>query len=197
MTSRLLTRKRATIADSLSEMDEQSLIAARNRAMLVGNQTVHTPSAATITPFLGIKLTARASGLFQITIGAMAAAVAADVVTWTVSTYTDTTVGTPLTLPANAAATGLNCYVDNAGTGIAPASGAAGPVVILAPFKTIGTLAADDFFYWSGIVGGALQGGAYPLGAAYGATMYVTLSITDTVAARAITQATASAFELP
>lgn len=167
--------------------------ALQNRASTGAPPAVHTPLAATITPFIGIKLTAVSSGLFMTSLMAMLAAVAADVVTTTITVYTDAVPGVPLTLPANAAlvAGSGGVYVDNSGAGIAPSAGATAGSVITAPAQTIGTAAADEQMQFVGL----LSNGGTPI--PIGSTFYVTMSVTDSAAARAITQAFASSFELP
>ena len=191
MTSRLLTRKNAAIALTKADLDQPAVVAGRNRAVAYGG-TPHIPLADTITAVGAIKLTARAAGLFLVSLAGLAAAAAAgDVVTWTVTTYTDAVAGTPLTLSANAAAFGLqNCYDDNSGAGITLTGASAGQVIV-ASAKTIGTAAVGDAFEWSGLA--PISTGPVP----YGQTFVCTLSITDTVAARAVTQLALSAFELP
>jgi len=157
--------------------------------------TPSAPSADTITAFVGIELVAKASGLFVCCLNARAAAAAADIVTWTVTTYFDTVTGTPMTLPANAAlvASSGGVYEDNSGAGIAPTAGATSSV-IAAPSKTIGTAAVDDLFVFANLIGGGASG-LTPI--ARGKNFYVTLSITDSAAARAVSQVAASMFELP
>lgn len=173
---------------------QQNILAAlRNRAHLSGAPSVHVPGQATITAVVGIRLTAQSSGLFLVGLSAQASqAAAADAITWTVTSYTDAVVGTPLTLPANAAATGVNCYVDNSGAGIAPSAGASGGTLIAAQTAVLGTLAQGSLYTWSGIVGLA------DTAIAKGSTFYITLSITGTAAARdVVSDPTLSAFELP
>jgi|HubBroStandDraft_2_1064218.scaffolds.fasta_scaffold00001_142 hypothetical protein len=183
--------RRAVIAESLAEIDELPDQALTNRGEVTGNSP-HIPLADTITAVLGVKLTAKASGLFVLYVHGLAAAAAAgDVVTWTVDTYTDAVVGTPLTLPGNAAPVGVNCVSDNSGAGIAPSAGATAAQVITADAVTLGTAAVGDKFMWGGIV--TANNAAVPKGS----TFYATLSITDSVAARAVTQASVSAYELP
>ena len=199
---------RNVIKDMRKEIDE--LYAKANRGVAAVNALSNsattsflsptTPSAATITPFVGAKLTSRASGLFLVSLSARAAAVAADVVTWTVESWTDTVAGVPLTLPANAtlvAGSGRTgstggIYYDNSGAGIVPSAGATG-VVVASPAKTLGTLEAGNWYQFSNELGLALASTRVPLGS----TMYVTLAITDTVAARALVDVAASIIELP
>jgi hypothetical protein len=88
--------RRAVIAESLAEIDELPDQALTNRGEVTGISP-HIPLADTITAVLGVKLTAKASGLFVLYVhGVAAAAAAGDVVTWTVDTYTDAVAGTPL-----------------------------------------------------------------------------------------------------
>jgi hypothetical protein len=56
---------------------------------------------------------------------------------------------------------------------------------------TLGTAAVGDKFMWGGIV--TANNAVVPKGS----TFYATLSITDSVAARAVTQGSISAYELP
>jgi hypothetical protein len=183
--------RRAVIAESLAEIDELPDQALTNRGEVTGIGP-HIPLADTITAVIGVKLTAKASGLFVLYVhGLAAAAVAGDVVTWTVDTYTDAVVGTPLTLPGNAAAVGVSCFSDNSGAGIAPSAGATAATVISADAVTLGTAYTGDKYTWAGIV--TTNGAVVPKGS----TFYATLSITDSVAARAVTQASISAYELP
>lgn len=196
MTSRLLTRKRATIADGMAMMDQSANVGERNRAVLAGTPTIHTPSAATITAFMGARLVARASGIFLVSVSAQYVAAAGDGVTWQITSYTDAVAGTPLTLPANAVATGLNCFVDNSGAGIAPSAGATVGSSVYAPTHVIGTTAVDDIFSWSGLVGASVAGSGALVAVPFGESFYVTLSVTNSVATRAIGTANMNAYEL-
>ncbi|MHB8330788.1 MAG: hypothetical protein ACYDEA_01155 [Candidatus Dormibacteria bacterium] len=173
-----------------------SLGAFENRALAFDQSPTH-PGSGAITAFAGVKLVARASGLFVVSLSASAAAAAAaDVVTWTVTAYNDTVVGTPMTLPAAAAlvAGSGGVYTDNAGTGVAPTAGDTA-TAIAASAKTIGTAAVGDQYQFSGILCTAPAGVITPV--AKGANFYVTLSITDSVAFRALTNVALSMFELP
>lgn len=165
--------------------------AMRNVAYLDGNPGVHVPGQATKTGFAAIKLTAKSSGRFRVAMLSKHAAVAADDVTLTVDVYTDAVAGTPLTLPANALAQGTNCYVDNGGQGIAPSAGATAAHTVTAPDQTLGTAAAAAVLEFAGEV--QLAAGGVPVGQ----TFYCVFSVTNSVAARSISQLFLSAQELP
>lgn len=170
----------------------------KNRAYCdAGNSVVHTPSAAAKTGFLAVKFVAKSSGLVDVNITAQYAAAAADVVTLTVDVYTDSVPGTPLTLPANAVAVGAglsaNVFQDNSGAGIAPSGGATAVHTVTAPQWTQGTAFTNAQLEYDGLVALTSAGGGVPAGQ----TIYVVFSVTNSVAARAITQATVAAFELP
>ena len=174
-----------TLAGLLSQ---NAVLAFANRAFAGNNPAVAPPSAATKTGFAAVKLTARASGQFFVSLKCKYAAVAADVVTTTVDVYTDAVAGTPLTLPANAVQvpTNTNVWVDSLGTGIAPSGGATAAFTITAPDKTATGDVELDF---AGIVKG--NPNINP-----GSTFYCVFSVTDSVATHPITQLTVSAFEL-
>lgn len=166
-----------------------AVIGLRNRAVVFG-QAPHLASSGAATAQIGLRLTARASGIFMICFGATAAAAAAaDQVSWLVNTYTDSVPGTPLTLPANALAAGTNCYIDNSGAGIAPLAGSTGGNIETVTY-TLGTGATGTNYAFAAM--NAVNGVIVPLGT----TFYATLGFADTVAARALTNCYASAFEM-
>jgi hypothetical protein len=187
MTSRLLTRRRAEIGEALAELEDNALATLQNRAYTTASPTVHTPSADTITAVGGMLLTVKGSGLFQVCFNMEFAAAAADVVTFTISTYRNTVAGTAMTLPTNATATGVNSYYDNSGAGIAPTAGATA-VQTYAFTETIGTAAVDTTFSFANLCVGIQQSGYQ---------FYTTISVTDSAAARGIPQLAMSMFELP
>jgi hypothetical protein len=198
MGRRTLVHRVANIADTEAMFDQAADVGMRNRASLVGTPVIHTPTASTFTAFMGARLTARASGLFVVALSAQYVALAGDSVTWAVTSYTDAVAGTPLTLPANAQSVGLNCYVDNTGAGISPSAGATVGVVNYGPTSTIGTAAVDDKFSWTGIIGSniTITPTGAPSAVPYGQSFYVTLSVQNTVATRAIPTGSIAVFEL-
>jgi hypothetical protein len=154
----------------------------------VNDQSPHIPTSGAKTAVIAARLVGSRDNAgdsrFMVSLhGNAAAAAAADSLTWTVDVYTDAVAGTPLTLPANAEAVGLHSFIDNSGAGIAPSAGATLPVTQAQDTKVIA--GTGDDFQWTGVVV-----------APVGQTMYVTLSITDSVAARAVTSATVAAVEL-
>ena len=190
----VLARMRLEIDELYSKANRgvQAVTALKNVASVNQNPAITTPGAATIVPFLGVKLTARASGVFLVTFGCRAADVAGDITTWTVTAYTDSVTGTPLTLPANASPVGLNCFADNSGAGIAPSAGAtAGTVLTATGPRTIGTAGVGDSFAYA-----AIAAPGAPV--ARGDVFYATLSVTQAAGvSRALSQAWATAIELP
>lgn len=166
-----------------------------NRAAAASATGIHIALADTKTGCLGVKLTARSSGLFLVSFFAQYAAAAADVVTMTVDTYTDAVPSTPMTLPANAALVAgsgpggtSGVYLDNSGAGIAPTAGAGAANTLTAAQQTVAGV--DCWLTFTSLCG---AGGPVPVGSEW----YAVLSVTNSVAVRAVTQAFASAFELP
>lgn len=152
----------------------------------VNRATVTTPAAATITAILAARVIRAQgngnSGRLRASVGFKMAAAAADVVTYTVQTLTDAVAGTPLALVA-ATAAGNKCFTDDGtGAGITVTGGSA-PQTMAAPGKTIGTAAVGDWFSWSGVV---------DIITPLGGTCLLLVSVTDSVAARAITEASIS-----
>jgi hypothetical protein len=162
-----------------------------NVAYVDNGPTVHTPGQSTITAFAGMLLTARSSGRFFCSMIAQYAIPASSTVTLTVTTYTQTTPGSPIVLPStNAQSVGLNCYVDNSGAGIAPTSGGTAHPVTAPAITNTATAASNVVLSYSGLCQGA-GGSPVPQGLQF----YVTFSVSG--GAGAITQLAMSAFELP
>lgn len=182
---------RVSVAETLGELDQPAIVGERNRAV-ASLLTPTIPSDKNIHAEAAVKLKARASGLFLFTVSALQAAAAqTEVVTWTLMTYMDAVAGVPLTLSVNAAAAGVNCFYDSDGTGILLLGANAGNI-FLADTETIATAGVGSKFSWAGIVGTSGNGGAIP----YGWTFVVTLSITNSATARAVTELSLSAYEL-
>lgn len=174
----------------LTSFSAADVAALGNFAYVDANPAVTTAAAATKTGFAAMKLTSKSSGKFFASMIAKYAAVAADDVTFTVDVYTDAVPGTPMTLPANAHPVGQNCFVDTSGAGIAPTAGATAVHTVTAPDTTLGTAGVAMTLEFSGYALGPAPG-LIPVGQ----TWYVVFSVTNTVAARAITQLAMSAQE--
>jgi hypothetical protein len=173
--------------------------AATNRAVAAGGTAPTTAGQATITKIACAKLITKSSGLFQASINVSYSAAAGDVVTYTVSTFTDATPGTPLTLsnallvgfgpngvalPGNVAVTNNGVYLSDASAGIT-LTGASSGVTWYAASKTIGTADTGDLFSWSGIVAvnDSIDSAEQPW--VLGTTALVVISVTNGTAARA------------
>lgn len=183
---------------------------AQNRAE--GSGAATTAGQATITVIAAVKLIAKTSGVFQAWCNfSYAAATAADVVTVTMKTLTDAVPGTPLTLgaagsigfgsngvaqPGNVAVNNNGPFTANNATGITIA-GASAPVTVDTKVETIGTAAVGAFCTWQNNVGVALAVAGNENPFAIGTTALVTMSITNSAAARATGNICIGMFELP
>jgi hypothetical protein len=180
-----------------------------NRAYGSGSAT--TAGQATITVIAAAKLIAKSSGIFKAWCSfSYAAAAAADVITVTMKVFTDAVAGTPLTLgnvgqigfgsngvaqPGNVAVNNNGAFTSNAGAGITITGGSAG-FTTDTKVETIGTAAAGAFYAWENEVGVALSvaGNENPI--PIGQTCLVTLSVTNSAAARATGNINIGLFEM-
>lgn len=192
----LLGREYGADADSVARDAGQAFeslgaLAGSQLAVASGRPTVTTPAQATITAILAAKVIrvsqqGSANGVFRGAVGFRVAGVAADVVTCTVQVITDAVAGVPLTLTA-ATAAGQNCFTDDGtGAGIGVTGGGAA-ATIAAPAQTLGTAAAGLWFQWSGLIS---------LATPVGGTCLLLVSVTDSAAARAISEASISLQEV-
>jgi|SRR3972149_2463201 len=182
-------------------------VSASNRAYGQGGAT--TATAATITVIAAVKLIAKSSGLFKAWLNmSWAALTAADVGTLTINVFTDAVAGVPLTLgnvgtigfgsngvaqPGNVAVNNNGPFTANAGAGITIAGANAGYTEDIKAI-TQGTAAAGAILTWENIVGAAAGGVETPFGV--GRTCLVTVSLTNSVAARATGNISLGMFEL-
>lgn len=180
-----------------------------NRAY--GSGTATTAGQATITVIAAAKLIAKSSGIFKFNFKiSWSALTAADVGTITVKVFTDAAAGTPLTLgnngsigfgssgvaqPGNVAVNNNGVFTANAGAGITIAGASAGFTYDTTAI-TEGTAAAGAFMHCDGITGTAAPTSANESPFAVGTTCLVTISLTNSVAARATANITGSLIEL-
>jgi hypothetical protein len=180
-----------------------------NRAYGQGGAT--TAGQATITVVAAMKLIAKSSGLFKAWFNlSWAGLTAADVATMTVKVFTDAVPGTPLTLanvgavgfgsngnaqPGNVAVNNNGPFTANAGAGIVPAGASAGYTDDTKSF-TEGTAAVGAILSWENIVGLAAPAAGVETPIPVGQTCLVTLSLTNSVAARATGNISLGMFEL-
>lgn len=180
-----------------------------NRAYGQGSAT--TAGQATITVIAAMKLIAKSSGLFKAWCNlSWASLTAADVATLTVNVYTDAVAGTPLTLGANGSVgTGTNgvaqpgnvavnnngVFTANNATGITLAGNAAAYLVDTKVF-TEGTAAAGAILTWDNIVGLAQPTAGVENPIPVGKTCLVTVSLTNSAAARATGNISLGMYEL-
>jgi hypothetical protein len=180
-----------------------------NRAYGQGGAT--TAGQATITVIAAMKLIAKSSGLFKAWCNLVwSGLTAADVGTMTVKVFTDNVPGTPLTLanvgsigfgsngvaqPGNVAVNNNGPFTSNAGAGIVPAGTNAGYTDDTKAI-TQGTAAAGAIFSWENIVGLAAPVAGSESKIPIGQTCLVTISLTNSVAARATGNISLGMFEL-
>jgi len=180
-----------------------------NRAYGEGGAT--TAGQATITVVAAMKLIAKGSGLFKAWCNlAWSGLTAADVGTMTVKVFTDNVPGTPLTLanvgavgfgsngvaqPGNVAVNNNGPFTSNAGAGIVLTGASAG---YTADTKAItqGTAAVGTNLAWENIVGLAAPAAGVETPIPVGQTCLVTISLTNSVAARATGNISLGMFEL-
>jgi hypothetical protein len=179
-----------------------------NRAY--GSGTATTAGQATITVIVAAKLIAKSTGIFKFNCKiSWSALTAADVGTITTKVFTDAAAGTPLTLgnngsigfgssgtaqPGSVAVANNGVFTANAGAGITIAGANAGftydTTAITEGTAAVGALLMVDL----------VTGNAAPAAAetpfAIGTTCLVTVSLTNSVAARATANITASLIEL-
>lgn len=184
-------------------------VSGSNRAYGQGGAT--TAGAATITVIAAMKLIAKGSGLFKAWCNlSWAALTAADVGTMTVKVFTDAVAGTPLTLgnvgsvgfgsdgvaqPGNVAVATNGPFTSNAGAGITIAGGSAGYTDDTKAI-TEGTAAVGAIFSWENIVGLAAPAAGAETPIPVGQTCLVTISLTNSVAARATGNISLGMYEL-
>ena len=180
-----------------------------NRAYGQGGAT--TAGQATITVVAAVKLIAKSSGLFKAWCNLVwSSLTAADIGTMTVKVFTDAVAGTPLTLgnvgsigfgssgvaqPGNVAVANNGPFTANAGAGITITGGSAGYTDDTKAI-TQGTAAAGAIFNWENIVGLAAPTAANVTPIPIGQTCLVTVSLTNSVAARATGNISLGMFEL-
>lgn len=179
-----------------------------NRAYGAGGAT--TAAAATITAIAACKLIAKTSGIFKAWCNfSYAGATAADVITLTVKVFTDAVAGTPLTLvgaasigfgsngvaqPGNVAVNNNGAFAANVGAGITLTGANAGYTADTKTF-TQGTGAAGAIIEWDNIIG-SLAPAATESPFALGTTCCFTVSVTNSVAARATGNIDIGMFEM-
>lgn len=180
-----------------------------NRAYGAGGAT--TAAAATITVIAAAKLIAKGSGLFKAWASmSWAALAAADVGTFTVKVFTDAVAGTPLTLgnvgaigfgsngfaqPGQVAVNNNGPFTSNAGAGIT-ITGANAGYTEDTKAVTEGTAAVGAMFAWENVIGVAAAAAGAETPIPVGQTCLVTLSITNSVAARATGNISIGMYEL-
>jgi hypothetical protein len=180
-----------------------------NRAYGTGGAT--TAGQATITVIAAVKLIAKSSGLFKAWCNmAWDALTAADVGTITIKVFTDAVAGTPLTLaangsigfgsngvaqPGNVAVNNNGPFTANNGTGIVPTGASAGYTDDVKAI-TEGTAAVGAILTWDNIVGLAAPSNAGETPIPLGQTCLVTVSLTNSVAARATGNISLGMYEL-
>jgi hypothetical protein len=206
-----LVRQGNTNATAIQNITFPGVGGGSNRAY--GEGTPAVAGAATINIIAAVKLIAKSSGLFKAWCNFSWAALAAvDLGTLTVNVFSDAVAGVPLTL-ANVVAMGFgsngvaqpgNVAVNNngpfgydglAGTGIAVAGANAG---YNADIKVItqGTAAVGAIIAWENIVGLAIPAAGVETPVPLGRTCLVTISLTNTVAARVTGVVSLGMFEL-
>lgn len=172
--------------------------AGSNRAY--GSGTATTAGQATITVIAAVKLIAKSSGIFRGYCTLSYAALAAgDQATMTAKVFTDAVAGTPLTLGNNGAigfgangvaqpgAVAVNNngpFTANAGAGITIAGASAG-YTLDTKVITEGTAAVGYEFVFESVFGVAAPGAGAESPFTLGTTCLSTISLTNTVAARA------------
>lgn len=180
-----------------------------NRAYGQGGAT--TAGQATITVVAAVKLIAKSSGLFKAWCNlSWASLTAADVGTMTVKVFTDAVAGTPLTLanngsigfgtsgvaqPGNVAVNNNGPFTANAGAGITVTGASAGYTDDTKAI-TEGTAAVGAILTWDNIVGLAAPSSAAETPIPVGQTCLVTVSLTNSVAARATGNISLGMYEL-
>ncbi len=175
-------------------------VSGSNRAYGSGGAAV--AGAAAINIIAAVKLIAKGSGLFKAWVNlSWAALTAADIGTLTINVFTDAVAGVPLTLAnvvgigfgANGVAQPGNVAVNNngpmtydglAGTGIVVAGANAGYTDHV-DVITQGGAAAGAILMWENIVGRAAPAPGAETPVPVGQTCLVTVSLTNSVAARA------------
>jgi hypothetical protein len=179
-----------------------------NRAY--GSGTATTAGQATITVIAACKLIAKTSGIFKAWCNlSWASLTAADVATLTVKVFTDNVAGTPLTLgnagsigfgsagvaqPGNTAVATNGAFTANAGAGITITGGSAGYTADTKVF-TQGTAATGAILTWENVVSLASPTSTEtPI--VIGKTCLVTVSLTNSAAARATGAISIGMFEL-
>lgn len=184
-------------------------VAGANRAYGEGGAT--TAGQATITVIAAMKLIAKGSGLFKAWCNlSWAALAAADVGTMTIKVFTDNVAGTPLTLgnagsvgfgsngvaqPGNVAVNNNGTFTANAGAGITITGASAGYTEDTKAI-TEGTAAVGAILSWENIVGLAAPSNAGETPIPVGKTCLVTISLTNSVAARATGNISLGMYEL-
>lgn len=151
---------------------------------------------------IAIKLVSQASGLFVVSFDIGSNAAATTSLTWQVNTYTNASPNVPITLQTNAQAVGVNCYIDNTGAGIPPASGATAAAIAALQNIVVGSAGPDYNFNWSGQIGHGPSGATAnvaPTPVPNGQTLYVTVSLQVNASeiGYSFVGSTASAYELP
>jgi hypothetical protein len=185
-------------------------LAGSSRAYGSGGAT--TAGQATITVIAAAKLISRMSGVFQAWASiSYAAAAAADVVTFTAKIFTDAVAGTPLTLgnaaqigfgsngiaqPGNVAVNNNGAFASNNGAGIT-LTGASAGFTADSKVETVGTAAVGAFYAWNNCVGQAASAAGNENPIPNGQTCCLTLSVTNSAAARATGNISIGLIELP
>jgi len=180
-----------------------------NRAYGTGGAT--TAGQATITVIAAVKLIAKGSGLFKGWCNLVwDALTATEVGTMTVKVFTDAVAGTPLTLgangsvgfgtsgvaqPGNVAVANNGPFTANNATGITIAGASAGYTEDVKAI-TEGTAAAGAIYAWENIVGLAAPSSAGETPIVVGKTCLVTVSLTNSAAARATGNISIGMYEL-
>lgn len=186
-------------------------VGSSNRAYGTGGAAV--AGAAAINIIAAVKLIAKSSGLFKAWVNLdWAALTPADIGTLTINVFTDAVAGVPLTL-ANVASIGFgangvaqpgNVAVNNngpfgydglAGTGIVVAGANAGYVEDVKAITEAGA-GLGAIMMWENIVGLAIPVAGAETPIPIGRTCLVTVSLTNTVAARATGNISIGMFEL-
>ncbi len=180
-----------------------------NRAYGQGGAT--TAGQATITVIAAVKLVAKSSGLFKAWCNmAWDALAATDIGTITIKVFSDLVPGTPLTLgnvgsigfgsngvaqPGNVAVNNNGPFTANAGAGITIAGATAGYTDDVKAY-TQGTAAVGGILTWENIVGLAAPAAGAETPIPVGRTCLVTVSLTNSAAARATGNISLGMFEL-
>jgi len=170
-----------------------------NRGWITDQTTSNAQGAGGPTIVALIQTTVKATGIFSWRASAELAAVAADVVTWTVTLQSGngavTTTGGTFTGTSNGnAPTGGLALISTgvAGTGIVITAGAGASQTLVSSGKTIGTAAVNDLFAASGLAWSNTLGAPYT----DGTNVFLCLAVTDSVANRAVSNINLSLEEL-